>query len=158
MNEKIIVPLDGSFVGESALPYVGDLVSKLSPEVQVEVILLQVLSPVSSRMIYGTEGAIPDIEYTEKQMEENKINALDYLNKTGEALRGKGATITAKVAIGDASEEIVKAAEEIDADLIAMSTHGRSGINRWAFGSVTDKVLRREGRIPVAMIKAPKKG
>ena len=157
MNEKIIVPLDGSFVGESALPYVGDLVSKISPEVQVEIILLQVLSPVSPRTIYGYEGAIPDIAYTEKQMEENKKATLEYLNKTGEALRGKGVTVTAKVAIGDASEEIVKAAEEIDANLIAMSTHGRSGLSRWAFGSVADKVLRREGRIPVAMIKAPKK-
>ena len=164
MKEKIIVPLDGSFVGESALPYVRDLMSKLSPEVQVEVILLQVLSPVSPQWIYEVEGAVPPAEYiekqvedTEKQMEENKKATLEYLNKIGEVLRGKVVTVTAKVAIGDASEEIVKAAEEIDANLIAMSTHGRSGISRWAFGSVTDKVLRREGRIPIVMIKASKK-
>ena len=157
MHERILVPLDGSLVGESALPYVEDLVSKLSPEVQAEVILLQVLSPVSPRMVGGGEGVIPDIAYTEKQTEENKKNALDYLNKIGEALRGKGVTVTAKVAIGDASGEIVKAAEEIDANLIAMSTHGRSGFSRWAFGSVTDEVLRREGRIPIAMTKATKK-
>ena len=157
MNEKIIVPLDGSLVGESALPYVENLVSKLSPEVQAEVILLQVLSPVTPPTVGGGESVIPNIAYTEKRTEENKKNALDYLNKTGEALRGKGVTVTAKVAIGDASEEIVKVAEEIDANLIAMSTHGRSGFSRWAFGSVTDKVLRREGRIPIAMIRAPKK-
>ena len=158
MYEKILVPLDGSLVGESALPYVEDLVSKLSPEVEAEVILLQVLSAERSRTVGGGEGAsISAIAYTEKQMEESKKKALDYLNKTGEDLRGKGVTVTAKVAIGDASEEIVKAAEEIDANLIAMSTHGRSGLSRWAFGSVTDKVLRREGRIPIAMIRAPKK-
>ncbi|MFC1915660.1 universal stress protein [Chloroflexota bacterium] len=157
MHERIMVPLDGSKVGESALPYVEDLVSKLSPEVQAEVILLQVLSPVSPLAVGRGGSAIPDIAYTEKQTEENKKNALDYLNKTGEALRGKGVTVTAKVAIGDASDEIVKAAEEIDANLIAMSTHGRSELSRWAFGSVTDKVLRWEGRIPIAMVRAPKK-
>jgi len=157
MNEKIIVPLDGSLVGESALPYVEDLVSKLSPEVQTEVILLQVLPQLIGQSLYVVQGVGPDMEYTEKQMEENKKTALNYLNKTGEALRGKGVKVTAKVAIGDVSEEIVKAAEEIDANLIAMSTHGRSGISRWALGSVADKVLRQEGSIPVAMVKALKK-
>lgn len=154
MDEKIIVPLDGSLVGESALPYVEDLVSKLSPEVKAEVILLQVLFPLSGQSMYVVKDVGPDKEYTEKLMEENKKAALNYLNKTGEALRGKGVKVTAKVAIGDVSEEIVKAAEEIDANLIAMSTHGRSGISRWAFGSVADKVLRQGGRIPVAMVKA----
>lgn len=156
MHERIIVPLDGSEVGESALLYVEDLMSKLSPEVGREVILLQVLSPVSPQII-AAGGQVPDIRTTEKQTEENKKKALDYLNEAGEALRGKGVTVTAKVAIGDASAEIVKAAEEMDTNLIAMSTHGRSGLSRWAFGSVTDKVLRREGRIPIAMVRAPKK-
>ncbi|MFC1971734.1 universal stress protein [Chloroflexota bacterium] len=155
MQEIIVVPLDGSKVGESALPYVEDLVSKLSPEVKAEVMLLQVLFPMSPSMAAG--GQVPDIAYTEKQTEENKKNALDYLNQTGEALRTKGVAVTANVAIGDASEEIVKAAEENNANLIAMSTHGRTGFSRWAFGSITDKVLRREGRIPIAMIRAPKK-
>jgi len=154
MYQKIVVPLDGSKTGEAALPYVEDMVSKLSPQVKVEITLLQVLSPV--RLPAAGGEAVPDIAYTEKQTEETKKAAIDYLNKTGEALRSKGATVMAKVAIGDASEEIVKAAEEINANVIAMSTHGRSGLSRWAFGSVTDKVLRREGKIPIVMARAPK--
>jgi len=154
MYQRIFIPLDGSKIGEAALPYVEDLMSKLSPEVKVEITLFQVLPPV--RRSGGGEYAIPDIAYTEKQTEENKKKAIDYLNTTGEALRSKGATVTAKVAIGDASEEIVKAAEETNANVIAMSTHGRSGLSRWAFGSVTDKVLRREGKIPIVMVKALK--
>ena len=157
MNEKIIVPLDGSFVGESALPYVKDLLSKLSPQVYIEVILLHVVSPANTPMMYGAEGAVPDLEQSEAQTEKSKTAALEYLDKTAGLLKTEGVTVTTKVVVGDASAEIVKAAEEIDANLIAMSTHGRSGISRWAFGSVTDKVLRREGRIPIAMIKAPKK-
>ena len=155
MKETILVPLDGSFVGESALPYVADLVSKLLPEVQAEVILLQVLSPVVPSRVGG--GEAPNITYTEKQTEENKKNALDYLTRTGEALRSKGVTVRAEVAVGDASEEIVKAAEKINANLIAMSTHGRSGLSRWAYGSITDKVLRHEAKIPITVIRAPKK-
>ena len=154
MYEKIVVPLDGSKVGEAALPYVEDIVSKLSPEVKTEVVLLQVLAPASIPTISGrTPEAAP---YTEQQMEKTSEEAMEYLNQTGEALRSKGVTVTAKVAIGDASEQIVKVAQEIDADLITMSTHGRSGLSRWAFGSVTDKVLRKEGRIPIAMVRAPR--
>ena len=155
MYERILVPLDGSRVGEAALPYVEDLISKLSPEVKVEVTLFQVLSSASTPVVGGYEYVA--FSHSEKQMEETRKKAMDYLDETGKALVSKGATVTAKVAIGDASDEIVKAAEEMNANLIAMSTHGRSGIGRWAFGSVTDRVLRREGRIPIAMVRAPKK-
>ena len=155
MYERILIPLDGSQIGESTLPYVEDLLSKLSPQVKVEVTLLQVLRPVQPHVVSGYE--VPDVAYTEKEMEETKKKAVDYLNKAGETLRSKGATVISRVGIGDASEEIIKAAEEINADLIAMSTHGRSGLSRWAFGSVTDKVLRRGGRVPILTVRAPRK-
>jgi len=155
MSEKILVPLDGSKVGEAALPYVEDLVSKLSPEVKVEIILLQVLSSIAPHVTGGY--ATPEVAHTREELELNKKKAEDYLNKVGEALTSKGATVTAKVAMGVAADEIVKTAEEIKANLIAMSTHGRSGLSRWAFGSVTDRVLRREGTIPITVVRAPKK-
>ena len=154
MDERILVPLDGSKVGEAALAYVEDLLSKLSPEVKAEVILFQVLSAKS--VTIASEGEAAEIPYTEEQMEETSKAVINYLNKTGESLRSKGAKVTAKVAFGEASEEIIKASEEINANLIAMSTHGRTGISRWAFGSITDKVLRHGGRIPVAVVKALK--
>ena len=155
MYEKILIPLDGSKVGESALPYVDNLLSKLSPDVKVEVTLLQVIRLVHPHVVSGYE--VPAIAYTEKEMEEAKKKAIDYLNKAGETLRSKGAVVTARVGVGDASDEIIKTAEEINADLIAMSTHGRSGLSRWAFGSVTDKVLRRGGRVPILTVRAPGK-
>ena len=55
--------------------------------------------------------------------------------------------------VGSAAEEIIKAADEINADLIAMSTHGRSGLSRWAFGSVTDRVMRG-GNVPILVVRA----
>ncbi|MFC1983320.1 universal stress protein [Chloroflexota bacterium] len=154
MYERILVALDGSKVGETALPYVEDLVSKMSPDVEVEVTLLQVLSPITQPVVRG-EAAI-NIPISEKEMGNRKDLAADYLNKVGESLRSRGAAVTARVAVGNPPEEIVKAAEEIDVNFIAMSTHGRSGLGRWAFGSVTDRVLRMGGQIPIIMVKAQK--
>ena len=153
MYERILVPLDGSKVGEAALPYVEELVSRLSPEVKAEVTLFQV---VSSRVYYIVAGeASAPIPYTEEEMEQIKRKTMDYLDNAGEGLRSKGAIVKVKVAVGKADEEITKAADEIGVDLIAMSTHGRSGLSRWAFGSVTAKVLRG-GSKPVLMVRAPK--
>lgn len=156
-DEKIVIPLDGSELGESALPYIGELVSKLSPEVKVEVILLHVV-PMLTRYVVVGEVSAP-VPYTEKEMEQIKANALAYLNKASEGLRNKNnnITITTRVAVGNDVDEIIKTADEVSADLIAMSTHGRSGFSRWAFGSVTDKVLRGGNR-PVLVVRASKKG
>jgi len=153
MTEKIIVPLDGSKVGEAALPYVEDLVTKLLPEPKVEVTLIQVLSSLSHYVLAGEASA--RIPYTEQEIEKMKKAASQYLAKAGAALKKKGASIKIRVAVGNTVDEIIRAADEIDADIIAMSSHGRSGINRWAFGSVTDKVLRGGNR-PVMVVKAPK--
>ena len=153
MYERILVPLDGSKVGEAALPYVEELVSKLSPEVKVEVTLLQVVSSLAHYVVAGEASA--RIPYTEKEVEQIKKKAINYLKKAGEGLRSKGTMVKIKVGTGSAAEEIIKTADEIHADLIAMSTHGRSGLSRWAFGSVTDRVLRA-GNKPVLMVRAPR--
>ena len=154
MFEKILVPLDGSRIGEAALPYVEEIVSKLSPKVKAEITLFQAISLATIPEVRGR--AAESIPYTTNQIEETKEKAAEYLNKAGEALRGKGAIVNAKVEVGDAADEIVKAADEIGANLIAMSTHGRAGISRWAFGSVTDKVLRHGKSVPILMVRAPK--
>jgi nucleotide-binding universal stress UspA family protein len=153
MYEKILVPLDGSKVGEAALPYVEELVSKMAPKVKVEVTLLQVISSLTHYVIAG-EASV-QVPYNEREIEQIKEKARDYLDKTGECLRSKGVVVKIKVATGNAAEEIIKFAEETKTDLVAMSTHGRSGLSRWAFGSVTDKVLRA-GNLPILVIKAPK--
>jgi len=152
MYERILVPLDGSKVGEAALPYVEELASKLAPNVKVEVTLLQVVTSLSHYVAAG-QGRFTT-PYTEKELEPIKSEARQYLDKAAEGLKNKGVTVSTKVSTGDAAEEIIKAAQEIKAGLIAMSTHGRSGISRWALGSVTDKVLRHGGKVPMLTIRA----
>ncbi len=151
---KILIPLDGSKTGETALPYVEGLVSKLSPRVKVELTLLQVVSFLTHYVAAGE--LMTPISYTEKEMEQIQQQARNYLNKVAEDIRSKKVSVKVRVGIGSAAEEIIKAADEISVDLIAMSTHGRSGISRWAFGSVTDHVLRG-GHKPVLVVRAPKK-
>ncbi|MBW2631953.1 MAG: universal stress protein [Deltaproteobacteria bacterium] len=154
MSEKILIPLDGSTLGEAALRYVEERTSKLALGKKTEVVLFQVITPVTYTVVAGESVEIP---YTESELEQIKKMAMDYLSEAGKDLKSKGAVVECKVAFGTSSaDEIIKAEGEVKADLVAMSTHGRHGITRWAFGSVTDKVLRG-GKIPVLMVRMPKK-
>ena len=156
MHERILVPLDGSKLGEAALSCVELVMSKFSPEIKVEIILLRVVPRLVNVVPSGYE--IATFPYADGQMEPIKAKALEYLNTVGETLRQKGAIVTCKVTVGDAAEEIIKVAEEAKADFIAMSTHGRSGLGRWAFGSVAEKVLRSGVKVPILMVKATDPG
>ena len=153
MYERILVPLDGSQLGEAALPYVEGLVTLLCPAKKVEVTLLQVVSSLVHYVIAGEASA--QIPYTEKEAELIKRQAAAYLEKVAERLKSCGATVNIKVTLGNAAAGIISVADEISADLIAMSTHGRSGLSKWVFGSVAEKVLRG-ARVPILMVRAPR--
>ena len=152
MDERVLIPLDGSKVGEAALPVIEQLITKLSPEIKVEVTLLGVITSLTHWVVVG-EASAP-ISYTEEELKSIEQRVISYLDRTGETLRNQGTSVNIKVRKGNAAEEILKTAEEINADMIAMSTHGRSGLRRLAFGSVTDKVLRG-ACVPVLMVRAP---
>ncbi|MFC2038869.1 universal stress protein [Chloroflexota bacterium] len=157
MTENILIPLDGSKLGESALHYVVQLVSKLKPKEIPEITLLQVIKPRVHH--YPVEGGVVDIDDGIQDMDKEKGSALDYLEKAAEELKNEGFTINCKVVLGkigvSSAESIINAEEELNADLVAMSTHGRRGFSRWAFGSVTEKVLR-SGSVPVLMVRVKK--
>jgi len=152
MFSRVLVPLDGSKVGEAALPVMEQLVDKLAPEVKVEVTLIGVVTLLRHWVVVG-EASAP-VSYTEEELKIIRDRVMEYLGNSGESLKGKGITVKTIVSTGNAADEILRAAEEIKADLIAMSTHGRSGLRRLAFGSITDKVLRGS-RVPVLMVRAP---
>jgi nucleotide-binding universal stress UspA family protein len=151
MYERILVPLDGSKTGEAALPNVEELATKITPCGMVEVTLLQVISEINYDFLTDKENA--QLPYNETDRKTIEQGAQRYLDGIAAELKGKGITVKTMVAEGHAAEEIIKAAEKINADLIAMSTHGRSGIGRWAMGSVTDKVLH-ESNIPILTVRS----
>ncbi len=151
MYEKILVPLDGSKVGEAAIPNVENLALKLASCSEVEVSLVQVISDMTFDFL--TENDAAQLPYSEVDIQQIKGMAQKYLDKIADEFRSKGIKVNTRTVEGHAAEEIIKTAQDINADLIAMSTHGRSGLGRWALGSITDKILR-ESKIPVLTVRA----
>ena len=80
--------------------------------------------------------------------------ARSYLDQIAKRLKGKGITAQSEVLYGKVAGEIAEYANENEVDLIVLSTHGRSGISRWVWGSVTDRILR-SACAPVFMVHAP---
>jgi nucleotide-binding universal stress UspA family protein len=151
MYEKILVPLDGSEVGEAALSNVENLAIKLLPANEVEIILLNVVSDLTFDFL--TEQDAAQLAHPENELDQIKTMVKKYLDNVASRLKSKGLKVVIKISEGHAAEEIIKTAQEQKADLIAMSTHGRSGFGRWAMGSITDKVLH-ESPIPVLTVRA----
>ncbi|MFA5308399.1 MAG: universal stress protein [Dehalococcoidales bacterium] len=152
MFERVLVPLDGSKVGEAALPVISQLVDKLARGSKVDITLIGIITLLRHWVVVG-EASAP-VSYTEEELALIKQRVADYLAKVGETIKKPGVSVNTIVSSGNAADEILKASEEVKADLIAMSTHGRSGLRRLAFGSITDKVLHG-ANIPVLMVRAP---
>ena len=155
MNVKILVPMDGTAVGEAVLPKLENLVLQYVPNTEAEVILVRVISGVNFNVLTHDKRA--QLPYTESDQKELNEQAINYLEEVAKKLRNKGFNVSTLVKTGTVAEEIVKAAHETNANLIAMSTHGRTGVVRWAIGSTADKVIRLEGKIPVFAVQANQK-
>ncbi len=152
MFERILVPLDGSKVGEAALPVIKQLIDKLAPGTKVEITLIGVITLLRHWVVVG-EASAP-VSYTEEELKIIKDRVASNLAAVAATIQHPDVTVKTIVSTGNAADEILKAADDINADLIAMSTHGRSGWRRLAFGSVTDKVLHA-AKVPVLMVRAP---
>jgi nucleotide-binding universal stress UspA family protein len=152
MEKKILVPLDGTAVGEAVLPKLERLVLEYVPSDKAEVILLRVNSIVNFDVLTHDKRA--QLPYTYEDQMKLDEEAQTYLDKVAEPLRAKGFSVTTMIKTGTVAEEIVKAAREANVNLIAMSTHSSNGIIRWAIGSTADKVIRLEGKIPVLAVRA----
>ncbi len=132
MIDQILVPLDGSEFAEKVLPFVQELGTKLN----AEIMLLWVLHPLIVMSDYSNES------YRDLVAQE-EIEAGKYLDARREALEEAGLTVNITLLEGHVADAIVDMACQEDVDLIMMSTHGRSGPNRWIHGSVATKVLQQ---------------
>jgi nucleotide-binding universal stress UspA family protein len=167
--QKILVPLDGSELAEAVLPYVEEICRRCVP---AQVILLQVVRPPKGRAgaVYrpvetgfGVTWA-PETEedvdraqhpiFRDQEMASIRADVEGELSRAIEHFCGCGFTTRVAVAFGRAADEIVDFAEREAVDLIAMSTHGRSGLSRWVMGSVAGKVLRGT-HIPILLVRPP---
>lgn len=129
--QKAFVALDGSPEAEAILPF---LVAVAGPA-DVEVTLLRVLPA----------GELDDAH-------QRRVDAEEYLAPLAAELRGRGVRVSTAVRHGDPVTEILAGVTEAGADLIAMTTHGRSGLGRLLMGSVAQAVLGR-AQVPVFVMK-----
>jgi nucleotide-binding universal stress UspA family protein len=135
MYQKILVPLDGSELAECSLEHVSAIASGCDVS---EVILIRVLEPVSG--VSELAARMPD-EWLKKVEKEHKASVKGYLARIAKKLKADNIKVQAVVVEGNAADSILEYAIKNDVDLIVMSTHGRSGLARWAFGSVADRVV-----------------
>ncbi len=156
MKKRILVPLDGSKLGEAALDVVEKFLVADSKN-ESEIVLLGVVTAVTHWIAGGESGidAVPasPIPYTEEELNSIKKSVLKYLDSVASRLIRHGVSVKTEVSTGHADREILKAVESMKIDIIAMSTHGRSGLSHLAFGSVTEKVLR-QATVPVLTVCA----
>jgi nucleotide-binding universal stress UspA family protein len=142
MYKRALVPLDGSPVAESIIP----LLMQIAGPLDMSVILLRVLEPIPPMVSdRGQPVMVEDLRARMRDAEE-------YLAPLAAILRARGVRTSWVIRRGRADEEIVAAARDADADLIAMSTHGRGGLGRLLFGSVAEQVLRHAD-VPVFMMR-----
>jgi nucleotide-binding universal stress UspA family protein len=147
---KVLVPLDGSDIGENALPAVIELARRTG----MEVVLFQAV-PLAFH-VYPAGDMVSQVPYSEREMEPIKGQVKGYLDNVVKRLTGLGLKVSQQMVVGNPEEAIIKKAEEIKVDLVAMSTHGRSGVSRWVFGSVADRVLSA-GTTPLLLVRATEK-
>src|SRR6266849_4157412 len=145
--KRALVPLDGSMVAEAILPSFLRLAHPLG----MEVALIRVVVPtVKPAAIEETSLALGN---TAPPMERMQEEAEAYLRAVAATPAFEGLQVLTTVRSGEAPQEIIASARELQADVIAMTTHGRTGLRRLLFGSVAEAVLRMAD-VPVFMLRA----
>ena len=139
MFDRILVPLDGSPRAESVLAHVGRLLRRED----AEVLLLRVSEPAYSLARLDSS----------KLIREDRESATSYLKAAAETLQEQGVRCRVIHKEGGIAESILRAAADLRASLIALSTHGRGGVARWIFGSVAEKILRMAS-VPVLLLRS----
>jgi nucleotide-binding universal stress UspA family protein len=145
MFKHILVPLDGSAFAEAAIPYA----LSLAVQYQAEVTLLRVVLPPRWQAMMEAESPA----LYEKLSRTAEQDAASYLEYQQAALRVHGLQVHIHTESGEAvAELILHVVAELRPDLLVMSTHGRSGLQRWMFGSVAERVLH-QAAVPILLIR-----
>jgi len=145
--KRALVTLDGSMVAEAILPPFLQLAHPLGMEVALIRVVVPTVKPAAVEEVPVELGnTTPSIE---RMLEE----ADAYLRAVAATPFFEGLRVITTVRSGEVPQEIIAAAREIGADVIAMTTHGRTGLKRLLFGSVAEAVLRMSD-VPVFMLRA----
>jgi nucleotide-binding universal stress UspA family protein len=140
--------LDGSELAECVLPHVESIAKRCGVK---EVVFLRVTEPFHQLCSYDgcvSQEAINSIDA------DNQAAAEKYLSQLIKRAQYDGVSVTPELITGAPAKSIADYASKNSIDLIVIATHGRSGISRWTWGSVADRVLH-SACVPVLMVRAP---
>ena len=145
MYKKILVPLDGSKRAEAILSHV----EKLAKGNGASIIFLKV---EEETILLGRDEVLDTEKYQKEHEAQIKLSN-DYLNSLKADFREKGINAVTRIASGAVVKAILRSADEAGADLIALATHGFSGLARVSYGSVAAGVLQA-AEIPILLIRS----
>jgi nucleotide-binding universal stress UspA family protein len=139
MYQRILVALDGTEIAEQVLPHVEALARAFGSTL----ILLRASTSPATLMadLSGSVDVAPAIVDPTPILEDEKAEIDEYLGQVAGRLRAAGLTVQTDESPGSPASEIVQRAEDLGADLIAMTSHGRGGLGRLIFGNVAESVL-----------------
>jgi nucleotide-binding universal stress UspA family protein len=143
--QHILVPLDGSELAEQVLP----LVNSVAQAVGANITLFQVSVDQPATLLGGDWFFVP----VQGDFDAVNRKAQAYLERTADRLRETGTQVSTAVQGGPVAESIIEYAEANHMDLVAMCTHGRTGLARWVLGSIADRLLR-SGEVPILLVRA----
>jgi nucleotide-binding universal stress UspA family protein len=135
MLNHVLVPLDGSVLAETAIPEAKRILA-----VNGHITLVTAVD-MPQVPLYGFDMPMALATSSRASVEETVNQAHAYLEKVAAELRQEGFRVNVAASMGEAATVIVETAHKNHVDAIVICTHGRSGISRWLFGSVTGKVL-----------------
>ena len=148
MYQKIMVPLDGSNLAECVFPHVGALATGCRVS---SILLVRVVEPFHQPSTTEFVLSPEEIQRVEQEM---RASAENYLSQVMQRVKFNQANVKSEILNGRAAEVLADYAAQNGVDLIVIATHGRSGISRWIWGSVADRILR-SSCVPVLMVRAP---
>lgn len=143
MYRKILVPLDGSKVAEGVLPHA----KLLAYSEGAELILLTVGANPALDFVFSDPGL------AQSAVQEQEDRSQKYISQIENELKAAGFKTSTMLRVGSVADVILGVAEELQVDVIAMSTHGRTGPARWLLGSIAERVVH-SSKIPVLLIRA----
>lgn len=132
---RILVPLDGSTLAEQALP----VAQRLARDREAQLLLLHVVQALdagSRRMLFASDAE------ADAAVAGWRADAEEYVQEITNEVRKDGVAVEARTAFGNPDEEINAMVVDADISLVVMSTHGRTGLSRWYYGSIANKVMR----------------
>ncbi len=136
---RILVPLDGSEVGDAVIAPL----LHLSRKITTGITLLQV---IEKEHHVRTIGGLDVVPYLDGNLETRQAEAQEYLEGVARQFDGTLAKVTTVVRLGQLADEIIKQANDMDASLIALASHVHSAVESWFYGSVTQKIVGAAGR------------